>query len=383
MDFAESSEHELLRDTAHRIAIAYGHSYYSERARRNERADELWSKVAREGLLGVNVPEEYGGSGLGIAELAILSEEFAAVGCPLLMLVVTPAICASIIARHGTDAQKRAWLPPIARDGMKMAFALTEPNAGSNSHRLETTAVKSGDDYVIRGAKTFISGIDESQSVLVAARTSTDERGRAGLSLFIVDTNSQGLSTSLIPVEIVAPEKQFAVFFDEVRVPAERRLGAEGEGLRALFSGLNPERITAAATSNGIARYALDKASTYANERKVWDVPIGAHQGLAHPLARAKIDLELARLMTQKAAWLFDRGLDAGEAANMAKFAAAECSLAALDQAIQTHGGNGLTSEYGLADLWGLARLLRTAPVSREMILNFVAQHSLGLPRSY
>jgi alkylation response protein AidB-like acyl-CoA dehydrogenase len=208
--------------------------------------------------------------------------------------------------------------------------------------------------------------------------------GRGDLSLLVVDTHAPGLTAQHIPVEIVAPEKQFTLFFDDVRVSSDGLIGKEGEGLRNVFFGLNPERITAAAISNGIARYALAKASAYANERKVWrGVPIGAHQGIAHPLAEAKIQAELARLMTAKAATLYDQGLDAGEAANMAKYSAAEASIEALDQAIQTHGGNGMAWEYGLADLWGSARLLRTAPVSREMILNYVAEHSLGLPKSY
>ena len=187
----------------------------------------------------------------------------------------------------------------------------------------------------------------------------------------------------MIPVEVVAPEKQFTVFFDDVAVPAANLIGEEHGGFRSVFAGLNPERIMVAALCNGISRYALEKAAAYACDRRVWDVPIGAHQGVAHPLAKAKIEAELARLMTDKAAWLCDEGLDAGEASNMAKFAAADASLACLDQAIQVHGGNGLSQEYGLADLYFTARLMRTAPVSREMVLNFVAQQSLGLPKSY
>jgi alkylation response protein AidB-like acyl-CoA dehydrogenase len=173
------------------------------------------------------------------------------------------------------------------------------------------------------------------------------------------------------------------LFLDDVVVPATELLGTEGDGLRQLFAGLNPERVMAAALENGIGLYAIDKAAAYAREREVWGVPIGSHQGVAHPLAKVKIEVELARLMTQKAAWLHDNGLPAGEESNMAKYAAAEACLAALDQAIQTHGGNGLATEYGLATLWGAARLQRTAPVSREMIFNHIAQHSLGLPRSY
>jgi alkylation response protein AidB-like acyl-CoA dehydrogenase len=387
MDFTETAEHGMLRQAVRKIGSDFGHDYFLDKARSGQKADELWEAVARSGFMGVNLPEEYGGGGMGILELSMVCEELAAMGCPLLLMIVSPAICGSIIAKHGTQAQKRAWLPKIAgtEDPLwKMAFAITEPDAGSNSHRLSTTATRDGDEYVLSGTKYYISGVDEAQAVLVVTRTGVDEgSGRGRLSLFVVDTDAPGLERTVIPVEVTAPEKQFTLFFDQVRVPADRLVGAEHDGLRQVFSGLNPERITGAAQACGVGRYALDKASAYAVERRVWEVPIGAHQGVAHPLAVAKIELELARLMTLKAAWLYDTAGDPGEAANMAKYAAAEASLRALDQAIQTHGGNGMATEYGLADLWGLTRLLRIAPVSREMVLNFVAQHSLGLPKSY
>ncbi|MGH9303431.1 MAG: acyl-CoA dehydrogenase family protein, partial [Acidimicrobiales bacterium] len=226
--------------------------------------------------------------------------------------------------------------------------------------------------------------VDEAAQVLVVARTASEEAtGDARLSLFVVDTDSPGLDRVHIPVEIAAPEKQFSLYFSDVRVGCDRLLGGEGEGMRQVFAGLNPERLMSAATSCGIGRFALARAAEYARNRSVWSRPIGTHQGIAHPLAAAKVHLELARLMLQKATWSYDAGIEAGEAANMAKYAAAEASLEALDEAIQTHGGNGMASEFGLADLWGTARLLRIAPVSAEMILNFVAQHSLGLPKSY
>jgi len=267
---------------------------------------------------------------------------------------------------------------------LKMAFAITEPDAGSNSHQLSTVATRRGDGYVLSGTKYYISVVDEADAILVVARTSVDEAsGKGRLSLFIVPTDAPGLRRDVIPVQMVSPDRQYTLFFDEVVVPADSLLGEFDHGLRTVFAGLNPERIMIAAMGNGIARYALDKAARYAQERMVWGVPIGSHQGLSHPLAKAKIEADLAVLMTQKAAWLFDHDLDAGEAANVAKYAAAEAAIASLDQAIQVHGGNGLSSEYGLADMWFTARLLRTAPVSREMVLNFVAQHSLGLPRSY
>jgi alkylation response protein AidB-like acyl-CoA dehydrogenase len=235
---------------------------------------------------------------------------------------------------------------------------------------------------VLNGTKYYISGVDEAEALLVVTRTGQDASG-AQLSLFIVPTGAAGLEKHLLPVDLLLPERQFTLHFDGVRVPGDALLGQEGEGFRQVFHGLNPERITGAALGVGIARHVLTAAARYASDRKVWSTPIGAHQGVAHPLAKAKIETELAALMTRQAAWQHDHGEPAGESSNMAKYAAAEAAIAAVDAAIQAHGGNGLASEYGLMPYWGLARLLRIAPVNREMILNFVAQHSLGLPRSY
>jgi alkylation response protein AidB-like acyl-CoA dehydrogenase len=374
----------MLREAVRDVAKRYGHEYYLEVSRSGRAATELWEELGRYGYVGVNMPEEFGGGGGGIGELAIVCEELAAAGTPSFLIIVSSSICGELLISHGSEEQKREWLPRMATGEAKMAFAVTEPDAGTNTHRLSTTAERDGDVYRLRGQKVYASAVDEADRVVVVARTGTDEStGRGRLSLFLVDPGSPGLTMHPIPVEMTAPERQFSLFFDDLEVPAESLIGVEGEGLRQLFSGLNPERIMAASLENGIGLYALEKAASYARDRVVWDVPIGAHQGVAHPLAKCKIEVELARLMTQKAAWLHDQGLDAGEASNMAKYAAAEACLAALDQAIQTHGGNGLATEYGLATLWGAARLQRTAPVSREMIFNHIAQHSLGLPRSY
>lgn len=386
MDFAESPEHQMLRAAVAGIGNDFGHAYYATCTAKDERMDDLWQALADHGLLSVHLPVEWGGGGGGITELAIVLEEISAQGCPLLLMLVSPGISAELIARVGTDAQKRAWLPPLVA-GEKVVFAITEPDAGSNSHNLATTATRDGDVYRLRGRKTYISGVDEARAILVVARTGVDvDTGKAQLSLFIVDRDAPGLERHNIPMEIASPEKQFELVFDDVEVPVDRLLGDEGEGLRQVFLGLNPERILGAALAVGIGRYALTRAAAYARDREVWGVPIGTHQGIAHPLARATVDLELAGLMIQKAAWFHDHDPGtpaAGEAANMAKYAAGEAGYLALDQAIQTLGGNGLAREYGLADLWGLSRLMRIAPVSREMILNFVAQHSLGLPKSY
>jgi alkylation response protein AidB-like acyl-CoA dehydrogenase len=386
VDFSESDEHTLLRRAVADVAGGFGHAYFAERVRAGEKVDELWEALAGHGFLAVNLPERYGGGGAGISELAIVGEEAAAVGCPLLTTLVSPAICGELIARYGTEAQCTQWLPGLAA-GRKMAFAITEPDAGSNSHRIATTALRDGDAWRVSGQKTFISFIDEADAVLVVVRTGRADDGRGRLSLLVVDTDAPGISTTPIPVEIALPDKQYLVFFDDVEVQDDRRVGDEGDGLRVVFDGLNPERIMGASLCNGVGRYVLGVATAYARERRVWDgVAIGAHQGVAHPLAIAKIELELARLMTQRAAWLHDHSSDraaAGEAANMAKYAAAEAAAHCLDAAIQTLGGNGMATEYGIADLWGVVRLVRIAPVRREMVLNFVASRSLGLPKSY
>ena len=384
MELHETEERRDLRKAVSEIAKDFGHDYYVTKSLAGEKSTELWQAVGKQGFLGVNITEEYGGGGGGIYDMHIVGEELAAAGCPLLMTVVSPTICGTIIQAFGSDELKARWLPGIASGEIIMSFAITEPDAGSNSHNISTHAKRVGGEWVLNGTKYYISGVDEAEAILVVTRTATDDRGRGRLSLIVVPTDAPGLTKTVIPVQAVTPEKQFTLFFDDVKVPAENLIGTENDGLRQVFMGLNPERIMGAALGNGIGRYALDKASAYARERKVWDVPIGAHQGVSHPLAHAKIQVELARLMTQRAASLHDAGdPGSGEASNMAKYAAAEAGILALDQAIQTHGGNGMATEYGLATLWGPARLMRTAPISREMILNYVAQHSLKLPRSY
>lgn len=381
----ESEEHRAMRAAVRSIVSPFGHGYFARAAREGRSITELWDVLADHGYLGVNVAEEYGGGGLGLSELVIVEEEVSAAGCPIFTLLVSPAIVGTVLTRHGTEEQKDRWLRGIGSGRERYAFAITEPDAGSNSRRMSTRARRSGDDYVLTGTKTYISGVEEASAMLVVASTTEpDAAGRARQSLFMVDVDAPGLERQAIATEVQMPEQQWTLFFDDVEVEADRLVGHEGEGLTAAFDGLNPERFMAAAISTGVGRYALEKAATYANERTVWDGrPIGAHQGVSHPLAEAKIALEAARLMTAKAALMHDAGLPAGEASNMAKFLAADAGLRCLDQAIQTHGGNGLATEYGLADLWFTLRLLKTAPVSREMILNYVAQHSLGLPRSY
>jgi alkylation response protein AidB-like acyl-CoA dehydrogenase len=383
--FTEPEERIELRKAVAKLAGKYGQSYFLEKARAGEKTTELWLELGRNGYLGVNLPEEYGGGGGGLGDVAAVLEEVGAAGCPLLLMVVSPAICGTVITRYGTDEQKRRWLPGIADGTETMAFAITEPDAGTNSHNIVTAARRDGDEWVLNGRKVFISGLDESTNVLVVARTEDARTGRLKPCLFVVPTDAPGFTFTPIPMEFVSPELQFQVFIDDVRLPADALVGDEDGGLVQLFAGLNPERVMAASFATGLARFALGKATAYAQERTVFTSPIGAHQAIAHPLAQAHIQVELARLMTQKAAALVDAGDDlaAGEAANMAKYAAGEASCFAVDTAVHTFGGNGLTQEYGIGALVAASRVMRIAPVTREMILNFVAMHSLGLPKSY
>jgi alkylation response protein AidB-like acyl-CoA dehydrogenase len=383
LQLVEPDELRQVRDSVSRIAHGFGHARFAEIGRERGSATELWTALADHGFLGVNIAEEYEGGGLGLHELAIVEEEVSAAGCPMLPLLVSPGIAGAVLSRHGSEDQKDRWLRGIGSGREYYAFAITEPDAGSNSHRLSVRARRDGDRWLLSGTKTYISGVEEANGLLTMARTGDGPDGRGRLSLFMVDPNAPGLTRHRIDTALQAPENQWTLFFDDVEVSTDRLVGAEGDGLRIGFDGLNPERILAAAICNGVGRYALEKASAYANERVVWGQPIGAHQGVSHPLAEAKCALEAARLMTAKAALLHDAGAAAGEASNMAKLLAADAGLLCLDRAIQAHGGNGLSNEYGLADLWWIVRLLRIAPVSREMILNYVAQHSLGLPRSY
>lgn len=386
MDLFPSDEERALRETVSQIAHGFGHTWYMDQVRNGGGAREMWDVLGAQGFLGVCLPEEYGGGGQSLHALVAVMEETAAAGCPMVPLVFSQAICGQLITKFGTEQHKKDWIPGIASGALRFSFAITEPDAGTNSHKISTHAVKSADGgWVLSGTKTFISGVEDADKIVVVARTGDRPDGRGGLlSLFIVDADVVGMERQLIPMAVDVPEKQWTLFFDDVRVSGDRLIGGENNGLRAVFEGLNPERILGATQTIGLGRFALDKAVRYATERNVWGVPIGAHQGVSHPLAAAKVELEAAKLLVQKACALYDAADPrAGEVANMAKYAAGEAGTHCIDQAIQVHGGNGLTLEYGLTDVWWLARLIKIAPVSHQMVLNFVAEHSLGLPKSY
>ncbi|HNM97652.1 MAG TPA: acyl-CoA dehydrogenase family protein, partial [Marmoricola sp.] len=286
-NFTESEERLELRAQVRKLAANYGREYFVKKARAGEKTTELWLAIGQAGYLGINIPEEYGGGGGGIGDTAAVCEELAAAGSPLLMMVVSPAICGTVIARFGTEDQKQRWLPGLADGTGTMAFAITEPDAGTNSHNITTTATRDADGWVLKGQKIYISGVDEATNVLVVARTSDAKTGKLKPCLFVVPTDAKGFSYTPIEMEMVSPERQFQVFIDDVRLPADALVGDEDAGLIQLFAGLNPERIMAASFSTGLARYALDRAVAYVKERNVFGAPIGSHQGLAHPLAQS------------------------------------------------------------------------------------------------
>jgi alkylation response protein AidB-like acyl-CoA dehydrogenase len=380
---AHDPQRQELADAVRKLAGDFGHRAFADSARRGENAPELWKALAAAGYLGVSIPEEYGGGGGGIEDLAIVLEELSAQGCPIMLFPVL-AVCASVLVRHASPGQKQAWLPGLADGSCWLSFGITEPDAGTNSHAIATRAERVGGGWRLSGTKYYITGADLADGFLVVARTGGDaQTGRSQLTLFLVPADSPGISKTHIATELTSPDKQFMLHFDDVALPADAVVGAEGEGLRLAFSGLNPERIVVAGMCNGLARYALDRAAEYARARTVWGAPTGTHQAVAHPLAECYAQLQLARLATQRAAFLYDHGHDASEASNVAKLAAADVAADAMDHAIQVHGGNGISREYGLADLWFIARVQKIAPVSREMILNYLAQHKLGLPKSY
>jgi len=377
-----------MRDFVRQVTRRYGRDYWLAKSREGAFTEELWRELAAGGYLGMMVPEEYGGGGLGMREMAVLLEEMSHQGVPLLLLVVNSVMDAPLIALYGSEAMKERYLPSLARGESAFCFALTEPTAGSNSFRVSTQARQDGDFYVLNGQKMFISAADRADYMLVVARTTPFEQAkdkREGLSLFVVDRRAPGVTLQPLDMGVLHPETQFAIFFDDVRVSRGDLVGEEGKGSRYLFDALNPERISAAAVAVGLGRFVLEKAVAYAKERVVFDAPIGSHQGLQHPLAEAKTHLELAALMTRHAAGLFDKGdkVTAAAFSNMAKLAAADAATEACDLAIEVHGGSGFSTDVDLITTWPFIRMLRTVPVSREMILNYIGEHVLGLPRSY
>ena len=354
---------------------------------------EVWDAICGTGFMGCLVSEEYGGNDMGLLAATVAIETLAKNGMGNALLILG-TMAASCLMRNGSDTIKRKYLPSLASGEKKFCFAITEPNAGSNAFRLETLATRDGDNWKLNGSKVFITGADVADHMLLVCRTmsrkETEEKGMPkawGLALFIVDMDSPGIDLKPIPTHGIEGMTQFLIHFDDCPIAGENIIGEPDMGSMVLFNSLNPERILAAGTACGLAANALGKAVAYANERRVFkDRPIGAYQGISHPLAKCAIELEASKLLAYRSAWAYDQGKHAGMVgtyANMAKYTAAEMAIETVDRAIQTLGGYGFSEEYGIIHYYESVRLLRTAPITAELILNFVAEHHLGLPRSY
>jgi acyl-CoA dehydrogenase len=399
MDFKLELPEELalIRQTAKRIVEEKVTNrlveFAAATAAGREFPEDVWKAVCGAGFMGAIIPEAYGGSGMGLLALTVAIEEMAAGGY-FNELFVTMTMDAMCILRGGSEELKKRFLPGIADGSLKFCFALTESEAGSNAFRITTHAKRNGDRYVLNGSKTYISGADRSDHILLVARTKTlAELKReglpkaSGLSVMVVDTKSRGITMELLPITAMMGVRQYTLYFDDVEVPSENMVGEEDGGSMVLFKALNPERIVAAAGFLGGSRYCLDLACSYAKERKVFrDTPIGAYQAIQHPLAEIRMQQEAVRLVTHRAAVAFDGDIDpvsVGFLANTAKYLASDLGLKAADRAIQTLGGNGFSNDLLLPQFWMAMRLGKTIPITNELILNFVAEHMLGLPRSY
>ncbi len=392
MNFDLSEEHKLIIATARRVGADFGLDYWRARDEAHEFAEDFWNAVCTAGLCGIVLPEKYGGSGLGMVEMALVIEELAAAGggSTVGQLFMNNPIFGGIsISRFGSEALKQDCLPKLTRGEMCFSMALTEPDAGTNSLNLQTFARRVGNDrgWRLNGRKIWITGVPQADKLLVIARTTKLEavrRKTEGISMFLIDVNRAGLAHERIEKVGTQTNPSSMVFFDDVEVAEEELLGTLDNGWSELLHVLNTERIVTSASLVGAGRLAMKLATEYASVRKVFnDTPIGRYQGLQFPLAQAHAELQCARLMNLNAAWLHDNDRSYGSEANIGKLIAAQAGNAAIERSMQTMGGMGYSKEMHVERLWRDARLFKFAPISEEMVLNFIAQHDLGMPRSY
>lgn len=390
MNFDLTDEQRMLAETARRVGEKFGLDYWRELDATGSFPSEIWQAICDAGLCGIAVPEEYGGSGLGMLEVAICVENLCASGGGSTlsqMFMCNPIFGGVTLSRLGNAEQKAAMLPGLISGELMFAMALTEPDAGSNSLEIKTFAEADGDGWRLRGQKLWITAVPQAAKILVIARTKTlaESKGKTdGISLFVIDRDRAGLTHRSIDKVGTRTLPSSFVFFDDVRVEPGELIGTLHGGFRQLLDVLNTERIVTTAGLVGTASLAADLAIRYANERKIFGgAPIGSYQGIQFPLAESHIQTECARLMNYKAATLHDEGKPYGSEANMGKWLAGQAAGHATDRAMQTMGGMGYAKEYHVERLWRDARLFRIAPISEEMVLNFVAQHDLGMPRSY
>jgi len=388
MNFELTDEQELIRRSVAELARKFDDQYWMEKDQAHEFPTEFYRAIADGGWLGMTIPTEYGGHGLGITEATLLAEEVAKSGGGM---NAASSIHLSIfgmhpVVVHGSEDLKRRTLPRVATGDLHICFGVTEPDAGLDTSRITTFAKRQGNHYVVNGRKVWISKAIESEKILLLTRTqSYDEVAKKtdGMTLFLTDLDRSRVDIRPIPKMGRNAVSSNEVFIDNLEVPVEDRVGEEGKGFSYILDGLNPERMLIAAEALGIGRVALDKAVKYANDREVFGRPIGMNQGIQFPLADSLARLDAAELMLRKATWLYDKGKPCGREANTAKYLCADAGFAAADRALQTHGGMGYAEEYHVARYFREARLTKIAPISQEMILNYLGSHTLKLPRSY
>lgn len=390
MDFQLTDEHKMIAETAFKLGDSFGLDYWREMDAKKTFPKELWQAICDAGLSGAALPEEYGGSGLGMFEMALIVENLSASGGGSTLgqlFMINPIFGGVTISKYGTEAMKRDMLPKLISGKINTCMALTEPNVGSNTLEIKTFAAADGDGWRLNGEKIWITAVSDAQKMLVVARTKKiDEvtRRTDGLTMFMIDVDRAGLTHH--PIEKLGTRtlSSETVFFENVRIEPEELVGTLHGGWKELLDTLNTERIVTTAGLVGAGELAIKLAVKYANERKVFgDTPVSAYQGLQFPLAQAHAEIECARLMNYKAAAQFDAGQPFGSEANAAKLIAAQATATATERSMQTMGGMGYATESHVERLWRDARLFRFAPVSEEMILNFIAVHDLGMPRSY
>jgi acyl-CoA dehydrogenase len=388
MNFEKTLEQSMIESTATEIAETYGPSYWREKESAGEFAQDYWDELADAGFHGLLVPEEYDGAGMGMQEMALAMETLSAEGTGMAgtwYLVLTGGMAAAGITQYGTEAQKERYLPDIATGERNFSIGITEPEAGTNTLNVATSAEKDGDEYVLNGQKAWITFSDIADNMILVTRTTPRdavERGTDGISLFVIDMDAPGIDVEPIPKHAINYSNSCEVFLDDVRVPAANLLGERGDGWPVLVDMLNPERIGFAAAAVGIGKLAARKAIEYANEREVFDQPIGSHQAVSFPITKAWANMETASLMRQKAAWKYDTDEKTAYDANVAKAVSVESGIEAVKQAMQAFGGWGYAKEYDVERWWREINLIRLAPVTQQMAYNYIAGE-IGFPKSY
>ena len=388
MNFELSEEQLLIRESVVKLCADFPDDYWSKKDTEHKFPWDFYEAMAEAGWLGIAIPEAYGGSGRGITEASLVLEEVAASGAAM---NGATSLHLSIFGMHpvvkyGSEEMKQKYLPRVAKGDLHVAFGVTEPDAGTDTTSITTSARLEGDNYLVKGRKVWTTKALQSEKVLLLVRTTDKEATESrtgGMTLLLADLQRDEVSISPIDKLGRNAVATCEVVYDDLPVLLSDRVGEEGKGFRYLLDGLNAERILIAAEALGIGRAAMAKAVAYANERVVFGRPIGKNQGVAFPLAEAKMRLDAAELMIRKASWLIDNGQPCGAEANMAKWLAADAAFFAADRAVQTHGGFGYATEYHVERYWREARLMKIAPISQEMVQNFVSEHVLELPKSY